>query len=113
MGMRQTIVIDDDLVLQARLRAAQDGITLSDLMNRALRAALVRPAPSAASQPFRMVTFSRGQQKVDHQPKAFARLVEEGDGDSSQGRWRRSGSPSSNMLVRTARLPVAAAHAGL
>jgi hypothetical protein len=83
--VRTTMVIDDDLMREARRRAAEDGISVSELLNRALRAALARVAPTEPSPPFRMVTFGRGQAKVDHRSKEFTRILEEEDEASLRG----------------------------
>ena len=42
--MRTTLVLDDLLLKQARHRAVDDGITLSEWVNRVLRDALREPA---------------------------------------------------------------------
>ena len=77
--MRTTMVIDDDLLRRAKKRAADMGITVSDVVNRALREALSQQAPPAALPPFRMVTFGRGQPRVDHRPEELARALEDED----------------------------------
>ncbi|MCU0314057.1 MAG: type II toxin-antitoxin system VapB family antitoxin [Solirubrobacteraceae bacterium] len=54
--MRTTITIDDDLLREAKQRAAAEGRTLSDLVGEGLRERLARheaPPP----RPFRLVTF--------------------------------------------------------
>jgi len=58
--MRTTISLDDNLGKTARRRARQEGLSLSALVARALRAFLAdRGAPTTA-QPFRLVTVSGG-----------------------------------------------------
>jgi hypothetical protein len=83
--MRTTMVIDDDLMRAARLRAAEDGISVSELLNRALRATLARSTSAETPPPFRMVTFGRGQATVDHRPKDLARVLDEEDEASLRG----------------------------
>jgi hypothetical protein len=77
--MRTTMIIDDELLRQAKRRAAEDGISVSEVVNRALRETFARPAPAEPPAPFRMVTFGRGGARVDHRPKDFARVLAEED----------------------------------
>ena len=53
--MRTTLVIVDVLYKCARKRAALLNVTVSDVVNQALREVLVRPMPVATK--FEMVTF--------------------------------------------------------
>lgn len=76
--MRTTVIIDDELLRRARKRAAEAGLTLSDVVNRALRESFAQQAPAEPAPPFRMVTFGGGR-RVDHRPADFARLLEEDD----------------------------------
>jgi len=78
-SMRTTVVIDDEVALQAKQRAAETGVSLSEVVNRALRDALSRRDSAGSLPPFRMVTFGRGQPPVDHTPEALARVLEEED----------------------------------
>ena len=55
--MRTTLILDDALVRRARRRALEHDLTLSDVVNEALREALREPPVAAA--PFAMVTFGR------------------------------------------------------
>jgi hypothetical protein len=77
--MRTTMIIDDDLLRQAKKRAAEQGLSVSDVVNRALRESFARQAGTVPLPPFRMVTFGRGQPPVDHQPAELARAFEEED----------------------------------
>lgn len=52
--MRTTVSIDDDLLRQAKVRAAEEGRTLSDIVNESLRERFVR---RAAVEPWKPVTF--------------------------------------------------------
>jgi hypothetical protein len=79
------MVIEDELFRQAKKRAAESGISVSEVVNRALREAFSQKAPVAALPPFRMVTFGRGQPRVDHTPADLARIVEQDDEAGAPG----------------------------
>lgn len=68
-SMRTTLVLDDDLMRRAKHRAAELKLTVSDVVNHALRVALTEQAPAAA--PFRMPTFGGGAARVHHEPSDF------------------------------------------
>ena len=79
--MRTTLVLNDDLVQQARHLAVDSELTLSELVNRALRAMLTEAAQrgrngSSLSARFSMVTFGPTDRTVHHEPADFARLAE-------------------------------------
>jgi hypothetical protein len=69
--------LDDEVVREAKLRAVTDNLTLSELVNLALRR-LLRAERSGPGVPFRMVTYGPpdGQH---HEPADFAATV--GDDD--------------------------------
>jgi len=72
--VRTTIILDDHLAREAEQLAASRGITLSDLVNHALRAALV---PRGAPVPrFEMVTFGEGLPETHHEPADLAAALE-------------------------------------
>jgi len=75
--MRTTLVLDDGLLRQARKRAAERGMTLSDVVNDALRESL-RARPSEP-RPFRLITSGRGGPRVHHQPEEFKAALDEED----------------------------------
>lgn len=77
ISMRTTIVLDDGLAREAKRLAARRGITLSDLVGEALRAALAEPSRPAPR--FEMVTYGEGAARVHHEPKDFAAALEEDD----------------------------------
>lgn len=56
--MRTTLVLDDELVRRAKQAAAERGVTLSDIVNEALRMLFTQASPSVP--PFRMITYGRG-----------------------------------------------------
>ena len=58
--MRTTIRLDDDLMREAKVRAAEQGITLTQLIDESLRerlSACLRPRNKA--QPFRLRSYGR------------------------------------------------------
>jgi Arc/MetJ family transcription regulator len=76
--MRTTLVLDDDLVQEARHRAVDKQITLSEYVNRALREALASTGP-LEEQPFAMVTYGPDGPVKHHEPADFAAQMEEDD----------------------------------
>ncbi len=76
--MRTTLILQDDLVLKAKAKALEQGTTLSEISNRALRSYLRDPsaAPDAPSQKRRIRLPSyRGQgPAMDLSPAHIARL---------------------------------------
>lgn len=77
--MRTTLVLDDLLLRQARRRAAERNLTVSAVVNEALRDSFGRPAPVAA--PFSMITYGRAQDRVQHEPSEFAAALDQEDQD--------------------------------
>lgn len=77
--MRTTLIIDDDLLRQAKLRAAEWKLTVSDVVNNALRECLGRPARPA--RPFSLVTYGRSSKRVHHEPAEFDAALEREDQD--------------------------------
>jgi hypothetical protein len=68
--MRTTLVLDDTLLRQAKRRAAERNLTVSDVVNEALRDSFGRPLPVAP--PFSMATYGRAGRQVRHEPSDFA-----------------------------------------
>ncbi len=81
--MRTTIILDDALLREARIRAAEQDLTLSDVVNAALRDTFRRG--KEPNPPFRMITFGPQEPQVAHEPADFA-AVEELDIRSALGR---------------------------
>lgn len=77
--MRTILLIDDELLRQAKLRAAERKQTVSDVVNNALREFLKRPAPAAA--PFSLITYGRSTKRVQHEPSDFDAALEQEDRD--------------------------------
>lgn len=74
--MRTTLVIDDTLLRQAKRRAAERDLTVSDVVNEALRESF-RGTPRVAA-PFSLVTYGNAGRRVRHEPADFAaELVDE------------------------------------
>jgi hypothetical protein len=77
--MRTTLVIDDALLKKARKLAAERQVTLSDVVNEALRELFERPRPEAP--PFSMITYGHADRRVRHEPADFAAALEDEDRD--------------------------------
>jgi len=77
--MRTTLIIDDEMLRQAKKRAADRKVTVSDVVNDALREAFGRPRPAAP--PFTMITYGRSGRRVRHTPEDFAAELEREDLD--------------------------------
>ena len=58
--MRTTIRLDQDLLAEAKKLAAEQGTTLTALIQDSLRERLARRATAPRRKRFRMVTFGRG-----------------------------------------------------
>lgn len=76
--MRTTLIIDDELLRRAKRRAAEQDLTLSDLVNDALRTSLSQQEQSAPV-PFRLVTYGRAAATARHEPADFADALESED----------------------------------
>lgn len=72
--MRTTLVLDDDVVRRAKKRATDAGLTLSQLVNLALRDRLAAPEAEAAH--FEMITYGRQEPLVHHEPGDFAEALD-------------------------------------
>jgi hypothetical protein len=75
--VRTTLVIDDALLRQAKRRAAERDLTVSDVVNEALRESFRGTMPAAP--PFSLVTYGEGGRRVRHEPADFAAELEEED----------------------------------
>ena len=58
--MRTTINLPDALLAQAKRQADRENVTLGQLVERSLRATLLRRGPEVEPTPFRLVTFGKG-----------------------------------------------------
>ncbi len=77
--MRTTLIIDDDLLRQAKLRAAEWDLSVSDVVNDALRECLGRPVRWAP--PFSLVSYGRSSERVHHEPAEFDASLDQEDQD--------------------------------
>ncbi|MGB6449438.1 MAG: hypothetical protein WBE92_01670 [Steroidobacteraceae bacterium] len=72
--MRTTLIIEDALFRRTKHQAAEQGATLSDVVNDALRTYLAREVSDAA--PFRFVTYGRPGKIARHEPSDFAQELD-------------------------------------
>ncbi|MBA3877704.1 MAG: hypothetical protein C0498_12410 [Anaerolinea sp.] len=70
-------MLDDTLLRQAKRRAAERNLTVSDVVNEALRDSFGRAVPAAP--PFSMTTYGRPGRLVRHEPSDFAVEFEDED----------------------------------
>ena len=64
--MRSTVRIEDDLMVELRARASEEGISLTRLLNRVLRVGMAAPKRDRSeARPYRQRTFAMGQPLVD------------------------------------------------
>lgn len=79
--VRTTVQLEDDVFRRAKAAAAAAGITLSRLIEDALRENLRRgPAlESTRAKRFRMVTFGQRERRVAHEPADFSSAAEAED----------------------------------
>ena len=75
--VRTTLVIEDRLFREAKRRAASRGITLSQLVSEALRAALDRT--SSPAREYAMVTYGTAGAGEGHEPADLAAALEDED----------------------------------
>ncbi len=74
--MRTTLLLEDYLLQQAKIRAAMQNITLSQLIGQALRATLSKPLDTRQPE-FSMTTFGSSALSLEHAPRDFAEVLEE------------------------------------
>ena len=77
--MRTTLVLDDVLLRQAKRKAAERDLTVSEVVNEALRESFGRPVPAAP--PFSLATYGRPGRRVRHEPSDFESELESEDRD--------------------------------
>lgn len=58
--MRTTVRLDDDLLKEAKVRAAEQGITLTQLIDESLRERLATRPRERKEKPFRLPTYGKG-----------------------------------------------------
>jgi hypothetical protein len=79
--MRTSLVLDDDLVQQAKHLAVDRKLTLSEFVNQAIRAELAGTSTGKIEH-FSMVTFGLQDSTIHHEPNDFASYAEEDDRQS-------------------------------
>ena len=77
--MRTTLIIDDSLFHQAKTRAAEAHLTLSELVSRALRDALRPSVSEAPPPPYQPLTFGGAPESLGMEPADLAALAEAED----------------------------------
>lgn len=76
--MRTTVTLDERLMAELKARAAEQGISVSVLAERAVREFLRTSRPPAGSRPFELVTFGAGGRfSRRHIGKASALLADD------------------------------------
>jgi hypothetical protein len=75
--MRTTLVLDDRLFKQAKRRATERNLTVSDVVNEALRQSFAHRAPAA--RPFSIITYGQAGRRRHHEPSDFAAAFEQED----------------------------------
>jgi hypothetical protein len=58
--MRTTVRLEDDLLKEAKVHAAAQGITLTQLIDESLRERLAVRPRGGGSEPFRLTTYGKG-----------------------------------------------------
>ena len=58
--MRTTVRLDDALLQEAKVRAAEQGITLTQLIDESLRERLAARPRRKSTKPFRLTTYGKG-----------------------------------------------------
>lgn len=88
--VRTTLVIDDRLLQRAKIAAAREGSTVSELVERALRDAL-REDATGAETPFVFPTYGKpagGRAKKSPSPAELKAALSDQDDDAFRGRRR-------------------------
>ena len=78
--MRTTLTLSDGVFRAAKRRAAERGVTLSVVVDEALRAQLAAAAPKA--KPFKLITFGKGGTRPGVDLDRTSALLEEEDLDA-------------------------------
>jgi hypothetical protein len=77
--MRTTITLDERLMAQLKRRAAEQGTSVSKLVEQAVRLLVRTPRAPAASPAFELVTFGKGGRFTRHNIDKTSALVEADD----------------------------------
>lgn len=76
--MRTTLEIEDEVFRRAKMKAAEAGRTLGELVTTALRDALAQNDRSVETTPFVMPVFGSPSHRLDHSPASLAELRDDG-----------------------------------
>lgn len=76
--MRTTLEIEDDVFRRAKMRAAEAGRTLGELVTAALRESLTESNRPPAVNPFVMPVFGGPSPRLDRSPASLAELRDDG-----------------------------------
>ena len=68
--LQSPLIIDDALLREAKHRAAERDLTVSDVVNEALRDVFGQEPPAAP--PFQMLTYGSPDRRVTHTPADYA-----------------------------------------
>jgi Ribbon-helix-helix protein, copG family len=79
--MRTTISLDERLIAQLKHRAAEQGTSVSKLVEQAVRLFVRTPRTPAALQAFELVTFGKGGRFSRHNVDKTSALLEADDLD--------------------------------
>jgi hypothetical protein len=77
--MRTTITLDERLVSQLKRRAAEQGTSVSKLVEQAVRLFVRTPRTRTTPQPFELVTFGKGGQFSRHNIDKTSGVIEADD----------------------------------
>jgi hypothetical protein len=77
--MRTTITLDERLISQLKRRAAEQGTSVSKLVEQAVRLFVRSPRTPTAAQAFELVTFGKGGRFSRHNIDRASALLEADD----------------------------------
>ena len=76
--MRTTLEIEDEVFRRAKVRAAEAGRTLGELVTAALRNSLDESPHRSEATPFVMPVFGHPSHRLDRSPSSLAELRDDG-----------------------------------
>jgi hypothetical protein len=77
--MRTTIMIDDEILEQLKVRAASEGTTVSRLIEDSVRLGAPSKGNLAAESPFELITFGESGRFTSMSADRISALIEEDD----------------------------------
>jgi hypothetical protein len=81
--MRTTLVLDDEVLRKAKIKAAELGVTLGEFVSLAVRDAL-RIRSAASESRFRMITFGETGSPIHRSPAELKAALEAQDVESGR-----------------------------